>query len=124
MKNSYFVLTVTKGIEERGELLMTAEELAELTKYETEYSYKPEEIAEFGRITQTPTIIKNGVTYYHLYPEWWFKTVKQDKTQYMLRHYLNLKPYLKEISGFKNAVIYEVQYPTEAGRYPLPGVKK
>jgi len=111
MKNSYFVYTVTKGIEERGELIMTADELAELTKYETEYTYMPEEIAEFGRITQTPTIIKDGKTYYHLYREWWEKTVKQDKSQFMLRHYLNLKPYLKEIARFKSAVVYEIEYP-------------
>lgn len=110
MKNSYFVYAVTRGIEERGELLMTAEELAELTKLKTEYQYKPEEIAEFGRVTQTPTEIIDGKVYYHLYPEWWEYTVGQDDTQYMFRHYHNLQPHLKEVMRFDSAIVYEIQY--------------
>jgi len=110
MMNSYFVYSVTKGIEEHGELIMTAQQLAELTKMETEYSYKPEEIAEFGTITQTPTKIINGEVYYHLYKEWWEKTVRRDRTQFMLNHYLNLRPHLKEIERFRGAVLYEIDY--------------
>ncbi|MFH1516018.1 MAG: glycosyltransferase family 39 protein [bacterium] len=110
MKNSYFVHTVSKGIEERGELLMTAEQLADLTRIETEYSYRPEEIAEFGTITRTPTKIIDGKVYYHLYKEWWETTVNRDRTQYMLKHYLELRPHLKEVEKFKGAVLYEIDY--------------
>jgi hypothetical protein len=111
MKNSYFVYTVTKGIEDRGELRMNSQELAELTKLETEYSYNPAEIDEFGRITQTPFEMVDGKKQYILRKEWWEKTVQPDRTQYMLRHYLALKPYLIKIQQFDDAIIYEINYP-------------
>jgi hypothetical protein len=110
MKNSYFVYAVSRGIEERGELLMTAEELADFTKLKTEYEYQPEEIAEFGRVTQTPTEIIDGKVYYHLFPEWWEYTVGRDETQYMFRHYHNLLPHFKEVARFDSAIVYEIQY--------------
>lgn len=89
---------------------MTAEQLADLTRIETEYSYRPEEIAEFGTITRTPTKIIDGKVYYHLYKEWWETTVNRDRTQYMLKHYLELRPHLKEVEKFKGAVLYEIDY--------------
>lgn len=110
MKNSYFVYTVTKGIEKNGELLMSAKQLAELTTMQTDYTYLPEEITDFGTITQTPTKIINGEIHYHLYKEWWEKTVRRDRTQFMLNHYLNLRYRFIEVERFKGAMLYEIDY--------------